>query len=177
MKNDNKGFSLIELIVVIAIMAILVGALAPQVTKYIEKSRIATDKQAIGALFTAIQTVEADPDITSGTLALGGANNDYNNAIAEILGGGAGAAIYNQGGTGLVKLQSNTYKNAPIGVNITSGTVSIYVDLVDTANKMNEKGFVVTASGTKQYGTGDAASTCTYKSSGTQPGGGGVNNN
>ena len=40
---NNKGFSLIELIVVIAIMAILVGAMAPQVTKYIEKSRKSAD--------------------------------------------------------------------------------------------------------------------------------------
>ncbi|HAL02696.1 MAG TPA: hypothetical protein DCP07_05005, partial [Lachnospiraceae bacterium] len=36
MKN-NKGFSLVELIIVIAIMAILVGVMAPQLIKYIEK--------------------------------------------------------------------------------------------------------------------------------------------
>ena len=38
MKN-NKGFSLVELIIVIAIMAILVGVIAPQLILYIEKSR------------------------------------------------------------------------------------------------------------------------------------------
>ena len=36
MKNE-KGFSLVELIVVIAIMAVLVGIIAPQLIKYIEK--------------------------------------------------------------------------------------------------------------------------------------------
>ncbi|MBO6205612.1 MAG: prepilin-type N-terminal cleavage/methylation domain-containing protein, partial [Lachnospiraceae bacterium] len=39
MKN-NKGFSLVELIIVIAIMAILVGVMAPQLIKYIEKSKV-----------------------------------------------------------------------------------------------------------------------------------------
>ena len=35
----NKGFSLVELIIVIAIMAVLVGVLAPQFLKYVEQSR------------------------------------------------------------------------------------------------------------------------------------------
>ena len=34
----NKGFSLVELIIVIAIMAILVGVLAPQLLKNVERS-------------------------------------------------------------------------------------------------------------------------------------------
>ena len=35
----NKGFSLVELIIVIAIMAILAAAIAPALTRYIDKSR------------------------------------------------------------------------------------------------------------------------------------------
>lgn len=35
-QKNNKGFSLVELIVVIAIMAVLVGVLAPQLMKYVE---------------------------------------------------------------------------------------------------------------------------------------------
>ncbi len=38
--KNNSGFSLVELIIVIAIMAVLVGLLAPQYIKYVEKSRI-----------------------------------------------------------------------------------------------------------------------------------------
>ena len=43
-KMDNDGFSLIELIIVIAIMAVLVAIIAPNLTKYLGKSKIETDK-------------------------------------------------------------------------------------------------------------------------------------
>ena len=171
MKNDNKGFSLIELIVVIAIMAILVGAMAPQVTKYIEKSRIASDKQAVGALYTAIQTAEADPDIDNLALALAGNDDDYNNEIAATLGGADGAALYKQDNSGLIKFQSKSYKGAPLGVKITNGTVEIIVCVVDES--ANETGFTVSASGSSPCSTATKSvpSGYTYKSAAA----GGVN--
>lgn len=42
-KIDNDGFSLVELIVVIAIMAVLVALIAPNLTKYLGKSKQTTD--------------------------------------------------------------------------------------------------------------------------------------
>jgi len=46
-KLNNKGFSLVELIIVIAIMAILVGVVGTQVIPYLERSRKAKDEQII----------------------------------------------------------------------------------------------------------------------------------
>ncbi len=62
MKN-NKGFSLVELIIVIAIMAILVGVMAPQLIKYIEKTNISSDTQLCDSVRTALTTATMDPDV------------------------------------------------------------------------------------------------------------------
>lgn len=69
MKKNNKGFSLVELIIVIAIMAILAGALAPALIKYINKSRRSTDVQNADSLRTALQTALSDPDAADATSA------------------------------------------------------------------------------------------------------------
>jgi type IV pilus assembly protein PilA len=59
-KMNNKGFSLVELIIVIAIMAILVGVLAPQFIKYVEQSRESTDISSIDECKKAVETFVAD---------------------------------------------------------------------------------------------------------------------
>jgi len=61
-KMNNKGFSVVELIIVIAIMAILIGVLAPQYIKYVEKSRISADEDCADALKNAIMTATTDDD-------------------------------------------------------------------------------------------------------------------
>ena len=43
MKNNDKGFSLVELIIVVAIIAILVGVIAPQFMQYVAKARRTKD--------------------------------------------------------------------------------------------------------------------------------------
>lgn len=50
--NKEKGFSLVELIIVMAIMAILVGVVASQVIPYMEKSRQSKDQQQLSSICT-----------------------------------------------------------------------------------------------------------------------------
>lgn len=59
-KRDNKGFSLVELIVVILIMAVIAVALAPQVMKWVGKSKESTDANNIGQIESAVNAGVAD---------------------------------------------------------------------------------------------------------------------
>lgn len=59
-KTNNKGFSLVELIIVVAIMAILIGVLAPQYIKYVEKSRVSADNKTADDIVSAVRTALAD---------------------------------------------------------------------------------------------------------------------
>jgi prepilin-type N-terminal cleavage/methylation domain-containing protein len=52
LKENNKGFSLVELIVVMAIMAILAVTLTPRLTQYIDKARQTNDREIPNAVFT-----------------------------------------------------------------------------------------------------------------------------
>ena len=58
----NKGFSLVELIIVIAIMAILAAAIAPALIRYIDKSRRSDDVAAAESINTATQAALANEE-------------------------------------------------------------------------------------------------------------------
>lgn len=89
-KMNNKGFSLVELIIVIAIMAILIVVLAPQYLKYVEKSRNSTDVTNATEMVTALQVYASDPEATSAftsgdtfTISVGTATNITGSAAAK----------------------------------------------------------------------------------------------
>ena len=65
-KGKDAGFTLVELIIVIAIIALLVAALAPNYVKYLDRSRWASDKNdcenLLNEVKTAVITVENNGD-------------------------------------------------------------------------------------------------------------------
>lgn len=72
MKN-NKGFSLVELIIVVAIMAVLMGILAPQYIRYVEKTRIRADDSIIADMDKSASALLADEkyyDKTGGSVVV-----------------------------------------------------------------------------------------------------------
>ena len=62
-KMNNKGFSLVELIVVVLIMAIIAVALAPQVMKWVENSRKSTDIENYNALIEAATVCSTNENV------------------------------------------------------------------------------------------------------------------
>lgn len=66
--KNNKGFSLIELIIVIAIMAVLVAIIAPNLTKYLGSSKQKTDQKNADELASQIQTSITDYETSNGAL-------------------------------------------------------------------------------------------------------------
>ena len=91
-QKKNKGFTLVELIIVVAILAILVGLLAPQYTKYVERSRQSADASNLDNIVTAIKVATADGayDIKDDTytIVITSANTKiYNKTKAEVTSG------------------------------------------------------------------------------------------
>lgn len=77
-KKNNKGFSLVELIVVIAIMAVLMGVLAPTLIGNIEKSRESKDLQNLDSIRQAVVAAMAVEGVYAAAVpASGSADNAY----------------------------------------------------------------------------------------------------
>jgi len=69
-KQNNKGFSLVELIIVIAIMAVLVAILAPAFMRYAEEFRQKADITAVKEIIQAAKAAYTSEEWSlSGTAA------------------------------------------------------------------------------------------------------------
>ena len=69
LRKNNKGFTLVELIIVIAIIAVLAAVLAPQYIAYVERSRVAVDENTIQEIIHATEVAIADPTVNEGITA------------------------------------------------------------------------------------------------------------
>ncbi len=105
-KTNNKGFSLVELIIVIAIMAILAGAIAPALIKYIDKSRKSNDVSSAKTIKTAVETALGNESIYE---YLTTTNSSFNNCTLIKL--TPGTATTNGGGVSIEKIGAVTSIN------------------------------------------------------------------
>lgn len=121
MRKNKKGFTLIELIVVIAILGILAAVMIPKIGGFTEKARMAADETwgaelaSAGAMYAAAHNVAsfASSDATIAAIAT---DKLIDTAITTI--------TLAEG-----KLTSTTYK----GINITYDGNNVTLKLTDTA--------------------------------------------
>ncbi len=128
-KMNNKGFSLVELIIVIAIMAILIAVLAPQYLRYVEKSRLQSDNSAIGEVANACKVAVADTTINAEVKTTPVTALTIPNATAgPCTGAGTHLAdeLNNVVGQNLL-LKSNAYKNNSFTIGVSVGTNGVAI--------------------------------------------------
>lgn len=65
-RKNNKGFTLVELIIVIAIIAVLSAVIAPQYIKYVENSRVGVDESYISEVAHNMELTAASSEKVNG---------------------------------------------------------------------------------------------------------------
>ncbi len=119
-KMNNKGFSLVELIIVVAIMAVLIAVLAPQYLKHVETARQSADLDNYQSIISAVQVYYADPTHTtptagSYTVTFGTTGAfDSTSAASQITNALSDSGV-NAGG---ITMKSNAYKTATLKMTV-----------------------------------------------------------
>lgn len=124
-KMNNKGFSLVELIIVIAIMAVLIAVLAPQYMRFVERGRAESDRTNYEAVVSALQVHAVDTMAThplaAGTITITRGTDTTVTAddqVEALTNAGIGATIPHLTNT-------STFTSVTITISTTGGNITV----------------------------------------------------
>ena len=123
MKQTQKGFTLIELMIVVAIIGILAAVAIPAYSNYTKKAKFTEVTQATQAMKSALEACQADTNDL--TLCINGSNG-----VPPAIGMANPTATNTAfASTGVATNGSNTSTNANLGKYV--DTVAVYVNGTD----------------------------------------------
>lgn len=128
-KGKNKGFSLIELIIVIAIMAVIVAVIAPNLTRYLGSSKKAVDKRNLDEIHQ--QALNCIADAVTGDPAVDVIIGEDGTKVAEY------EVKYNPS-TGITAITANANANSGF-----ASMLSVYLKDATTKSKVDNNKTVI----------------------------------
>lgn len=163
-KSNNKGFSLVELIVVIAIMAVLMGVLAPTLIGNVEKSRESTDLQNLDTIQGAVTTAMNQENVSKahgGVQKVVTMSTDGNNTLSGAAGDSAFIAALqaelDESLTTKITTKSSAANGKTLTITISAGG-SVEVAMMDGGSTVQCKKTKDENGGFKELKSGNAAS-------------------
>jgi len=121
--KKNKGFTLIEMVVVMAIIAVLIAIAVPQVLRLINKSKVTADLSSAKAIATQIQQYMADGGNVALTNQPLSDKPELENYVKERINGGIPKVRFNSGWDWRVTANT-TSEEVYVGVSTGSGSGS-----------------------------------------------------
>lgn len=139
-RKNNKGFSLVELIVVVAIMAVLIGVLVPTLVRNVEKSKKQKDISTVEEVRNQLTIALADEKYSSLSGTITCSNGKIELVAASANGLGDNGADYikaasqnlNAKDTFEKQLTSKAYGKATVIFTIGDEKVSAVIKVSDT---------------------------------------------
>ncbi|MBB5212116.1 type IV pilus assembly protein PilA [Microbulbifer hydrolyticus] len=159
--KKQQGFTLIELMIVVAIIGILAAVAIPQYQNYVTKSQVSRVMGEVGALRTVVETCMMDGlSATDCDFGWSGSNLLLGDSKALQTGGGLTATFNTDGSASLAAAFGQNASTALSGKNLqwtrtAAGSWSCGTDITETAyvpvgcaNEIAEESTTTTASGT-----------------------------
>lgn len=129
LKKDKKGFTLMEMLIVVAIIAIIVAIAIPTFSNALTKAKVAADKANVRAYYAEVAAnYMLAEDETAATAALGTAVTDATDLTVS------GTAVKMQAGKYTVEIDTTTNHTWTITYTANSANQNKYPPLTLTLN-------------------------------------------